>query len=238
MASASMKIVDKIWSKNAEFFLRVKHNSQERVLHPEMARLVNIQNPKNVLDFGCGDGRLINLLNKNTDVDIYDKNSEMVDIAESKLGNRIKNAYRELDDIENDKYDAVILGMVLVCIDNIDEFDTVLQKIRFAKRQTGYLYVSITHPCFREKEFSNFKTSFGSSQSFNYFEEGEPFTVKIKDDTPPGVAFTDYHWSLSFTINSFIKAGFSIEEMLELRDDNQSKKFNQNFSGFIIFKLK
>jgi len=233
-----MKITDKIWSKNAELFMRVKHTSQQRVLHPTIAKLINIQNPNKLLDFGCGDGRLIKLLNKNILVDIYDKNIEMVELAQSKLEKRVSKVFKSITEINKVQYDAIILSMVLVCIDNEDEYYEVLKKIKEVKSETGKLYVSVTHPCFRDRKFSNFRTSYGTIQTYNYFNEGEPFNVYIEDEMPPNVAFTDFHWSLSYTINSFIKAGFIIDEMIELKDDVESKFYNRNFPGFIIFTLK
>lgn len=228
------KISKNIWSEDALSFMKVVHHSQKNVLHPSIAELINLQNPERMLDFGCGDGRLLKMLNKGPLIDLYDKNPEMTEMALANTGEIINHAYYNIKEIPDDYYDAVVLSMVLVCIDNKPEYAEVLNKISQAKKNKGLLYIAVTHPCFRDRYFSNFNTSFGRTQEYNYLKEGTPFNVHIEDPEPPDVSFTDYHWTLSFTINNIIKEGMNIKRIIELPDDYKHDKPNKNFSTFML----
>lgn len=233
-----MKVLDKIWSKNAESFMNVKHSSQENVLHPTLANLINEQNPKHLLDYGCGDGRILKKIKKNISIDVHDINKEMLELCEFNLGKRISSYYLEKDSIPSKKYDAILLSMVLVCINNEKDFLSILNKIKISKTQEGRVYIAVTHPCFRDKNFSNFKTSFCSNQTYEYLKDGQPFNVFIEDDKPPFVGFTDFHWTLSFTINKIVESGLFIERIIETPDDIVNKNCNKLFSPYLILIAK
>lgn len=50
---------------------------------------------------------------------------------------------------------------------------------------------------------------------------------------------TDYHWSLSFTINAFLNRGFSLEKIYELKDIAYNKQYSNNYnSPYILLKFK
>lgn len=227
-------VLEDIWAANASEFMGVVHNSQKRVLHPTLAKLINEQNPSNLLDYGCGDTRILDIIDPKIDVDVHDINIEMLEFAKRKNGKRIKNYYQSKEIIPTRNYDAVLVSMVLVCIDSEDEYLKVLQNIKRAKKEEGRVFIAVTHPCFRDRWFSNFHTSFSVDQPFKYLKNGEPFDVFIEDEMPPSVAFTDYHWTFSFTLNAIIKAGMVIEKVIETSDDSLSSKYNDAFSTFVI----
>lgn len=218
--------------------MNVIHTSQKNVLHPTLANLINAQNPKKLLDYGCGDGRILDLLNNDIKIDVHDINQEMLDIIEHKQGKKIASYYLDREKISKNTYDAVLLSMVLVCIDNEIEYLNVLKRIKLCKTKTGRVYIAVTHPCFRDKTFSNFYTSFSNKQPFKYLNNGAPFDVYIEDKMPPSVAFTDFHWSLSFTLNKILEAGLIIEKVIETSDDSKSKKENKLFSPYLIIVAK
>lgn len=231
-------ILEKIWSENAVSFMNVMHSSQKNVLHPTLARLINEQNPETLLDYGCGDGRILHLLKDSIKTDVHDINEEMLELSKHKSGKRITSYFLNREEIPVNTYDAVLLSMVLVCIDNETEYSEVLKKIKSYKTKTGKVYIAVTHPCFRDRKFSNFHTSYGNKQPFNYLKDGEPFDVFIEDEMPPSVGFTDYHWSLSFTLNKICEAGLIIENIMETPDDEISKNKNNSFSPFLIIIAK
>lgn len=228
------RILEDIWAANASEFMGVVHTSQKRILHPALAKLINERQPSNLLDYGCGDTRILDLIDKKIEVDVHDINVEMLEFAKSKNGKRIENYYQSKELIPTANYEAVLVSMVLVCIESEEEYLKVLQNIKRSKKEEGKVYIAVTHPCFRDRCFSNFHTSYGEKQSFKYLKNGEPFDVFIEDEMPPSVAFTDYHWTLSFTLNSIIQSGMNIEKVIETPDDELSTKYNDAFSTFLI----
>ena len=228
------KVLHKVWSEHAKTFMSVDHSSQKKVLHPTLAKLINEQLPQNLLDFGCGDGRILHLLSDDINTDVYDKNPEMLELARHRSSSRISTYYDSLAQITPDNYDAVLLSMVLVCVPTEQEFLKILSTINQLKKSEGRAYIAVSHPCFRDKQFSNFHTNYTESTTFNYLKDGEPFDVYIEDEMPPSVAFTDYHWSVSFTLNKIIEAGMNVVQVIETKDDLEHKNANQNFSPYLI----
>lgn len=231
-------VLEKVWSENAVCFMNVIHTSQKKVLHPILANLINKQNPENLLDYGCGDGRILKAINSSIKIDVHDINEEMLELAKHSIGSRVSSYFLDRNGIPMQRYDAILLSMVLVCINNEDEYLSVLKRIKSCKTETGKVYIAVSHPCFRDKDFSNFHTSYGREQPFNYLNEGEPFNVFIEDEMPPSVAFTDFHWPLSFTINKICEAGLRIEKVIETPDDINHKKCNELLPTFLIIIAK
>lgn len=232
------KVLDKIWSENAISFMNVIHTSQKNVLHPTLTNLINKQNPDKLLDYGCGDGRILESINSSVKIDVHDVNEEMLELARHRAGFRISSYFLNRKDIPANTYDAVLLSMVLVCINSETEYTNVLNIIKSVKTETGKVYIAVTHPCFRDRIFSNFHTSYVNKQPFKYLNNGEPFDVFIEDEMPPSVAFTDYHWPLSFMLNKICEVGFVIEKVIETPDDETNKSSNRLFSPFLIIVAK
>ena len=236
--SGREEVLNDIWSANSSKFMDVAHTSQKKILHPTLAKLINEQQPSNLLDYGCGDTRILSLIDKKIAVDVHDINIEMLELAKLKNGKRINNYYQSKELIPTGHYDVVLMSMVLVCIKSEEEYLKVLQNIQTSKKETGRALIAVTHPCFRDRWFSNFHTSYSESYPFKYLKEGEPFDVFIEDETPPSVAFTDYHWTFSFTLNAIIRAGMIIERVIETPDDESSSNYNDAFSTFLVVVAK
>jgi len=231
-------VLKNVWSENAISFMNVQHTSQKNVLHPQLVSLINDQKPTYLLDYGCGDGRILNDIDETITVDVHDINQEMLDLAKFRAGDKIRSYYKHKEKLPANSYDAVLLSMVLVCIDNKNEYLLVLRTIKKSKTEKGKVYIAVTHPCFRDRKFSNFETSYGDEKPFKYFEDGEPFNVRIEDEMPPSVAFTDFHWSLAFTFNKICEAGLIIEKIIETPDDKDHKDFNELYSPYLIIIAK
>jgi len=227
-------VTTQIWSENADIFMRVRHTSQERVLHPYLADRIMDLNPDQMLDFGCGDTRLLDLVPKEITVDAYDKNPEMLEIAKVKNGTRIRTFMEDWRDIPRGVYDVGLLSMVLMTISDPIEHQQILRSLKDSLRDEGKALIAITHPCFRDRIFSNVITSFHGEQPYQYLKEGQPFTVRIEDQAPPSVAFVDFHWTLSFTINEIVKAGLEITRFDELGDDAEGSGYNPDAPLFIV----
>lgn len=237
-ADENKQVIEDIWSSHPDSFMKVRHSSQEHVLHPTLARLINEQQPNNLLDFGCGDGRILTQIDPQIVVDVHDCNEPMLSLAKQRNGARIRTCFLLRDQIPSSQYESVLLSMVLMTIDNEAEHQSVLKSVTRILRDGGRSYIAISHPCFRDRQFSNFRTSFGSEQSYEYLKLGTPFTVYLEDDAPPQVAFIDFHWPLSYTLNGIIEAGMSITNVIETSDDSSSLSFNSEVSPFVIIEAE
>lgn len=235
---AEEKSEAKIWVDRPDDFVIVEHTSQKYVLHPKLAEIINESDCRRLLDYGSGDGRMLKLLREDIPVDVFDISSRMLELIRRNVGKRLSNIFTNADQIPESAYDIVVLSMVMICIDNEPEFSRVLRNVRYAVQSEGKVLLAVTHPCFREHEFSDFKTSYGENRPLRYFNEGEPFTVRIEDKGGPSVEFEDYHWSLAFTVNKLIEAGLYVERMIETPDEHRHPDHNPYVSPYLVLICK
>jgi len=66
--------------------------------------------------------------------------------------------------------------------------------------------------------------------------DGIPFRVRLTDaHGEKAVEFTDYHWSMSHTVNLLIETGFELMRMVELPDKAALKtSANKHFPGYLV----
>ena len=96
--------------------------------------------------------------------------------------------------------------------------------------------MATSHPCFRQYEFSNFHTSFGRGQHLDYLAQGLPFQVTLEDSPEQTITFTDHHWSFSETLNSIIRSGMIITEVIETPDDLDHPRAHKGLPAFLIIQ--
>lgn len=229
---------DSVWQNGAEQFMSVRHLSQERSLHPSVLRLVESHSGDQLLDYGCGDGRILERLSSRWIVDAYDPSAQMREIAKRRVGRRLRRLCSSLDELD-EFYDVIILGMVILTIPDADEIARVLRDCALRMDESSRLVVTTTHPCFRDRNFSNFSTSFVEQKPFRYQEEGAAFEVTLQDrGQVPGIVFTDFHWTLGFTVEALRKQGLVIEALLEVPDDPESPHRNSLVPPFLVLDCR
>lgn len=223
------------WIDNANEYLVLLHAGLKNVLHPMIVKIINEAKPNKYLDYGCGDGRMTEMIDRNIPISLFDISEEMLQQAEKRLGYRIEKIYRTSHEIPENFFDIIVSSLMFVCIDNKKDFTTAMNSISNSLTKNGKAIIALTHPCFRQYAYSDFFTSFSKDKSFDYHKEGEPFEVTIHDETKKfSVTFTDYHWTLAYTINQMIQSGLNIENIIETEDDKSVSGFNKQFSPFII----
>jgi ubiquinone/menaquinone biosynthesis C-methylase UbiE len=168
-------------------------------------------------------------------ISLYDNSAKVLKIAEKNINDLNPSIYSLAKDLPLNHFDCVVLSLVLMTIDNEDEITQVLNNIYQVLIPGGTSLIAVTHPCFREYRFSTFHTSY-TKDNFNYLNNGEPFSVTLQDDLNGNdIAFTDFHWSLSYTINNIIKAKLQIESIHEIKDKSFKSSYeNPNFCPYMI----
>ncbi len=235
-----MSFEDTYWSTEHVEKLYKAENPEQALIQPIIAKHVTKTNPAHLLDYGCGDAYLAKILPDNIKIDLYDKNQKSLEKVFQTLNKEnCKRLYDE-NDFPKDFYDCIVLSFVLVCIKSIEEQYGVLKRLRAAlKKDSGTLIITNSHPCFLQYEFTSFKTDL-NPENYNYFNTGSPYQVSIKQ---PGknsfVTFTDYQWKLSDWINTAIKCGFTLQEILEIPDQSYKDLIgNKLYPSFLILKFK
>jgi len=229
--------MEEFWYKNAEVYSNEKFEINELGTHPTLVDAFKKyeQNWTTILDYGCGDGALVEKLKRRFEVSLFDTSASMLDIAANKLGMLNPTVYYDAIEIPKKTFDCVFLSMVLVCVDTEQEIDFIVRRICEAKRSEGYVFVANPHPCFRDRSFSSYYTEYLIGKSFSYFNEGDRHKIFIRGKP---MEFYDYNWSVSFVLNRFIKAGLQLVEMIEVEDNETNEYYNPLFSPSVVYVFK
>jgi 2-polyprenyl-3-methyl-5-hydroxy-6-metoxy-1,4-benzoquinol methylase len=235
----NIKMGYNFWKDDAELYNRVGFEINEYGTHPEIIKLFNkySMNARLILDYGCGNGSLIQKLNKRElDISLFDISQKMLDLAQENIKEYNPNIFTNSRDLPEKYFDCVFLSMVLVCVQDVEEFNFIAERIKAVKNRDGFVYVANPHPCFRDDLFSSYYTEYSTKEKeFNYFKEGDRHKVIIRENN---LTFTDYNWPISSIINTFLSYGFKLIEMKELKDNETTKFYNEKASPSIIYVFK
>lgn len=214
-------------------------NAEQKTVQPLIAKIIEQLDPKTLLDYGCGDSFVSRLLSNDIEIGLYDINIQEAQKALSYLEDKNARLFESPDDIPSGYYDCIVFSLVLICLSSKKEFRSILSNFKKFKTADGRFILVTTHPCFRQYDYRPFYTEYTKGKPFNYFNELEPFEVYIRDDKNEAVHFTDFHWTLSDTINEIVSNGFTLERMIEVPDMTFDEiPANKQFSPFIILICK
>ncbi|MCL1891926.1 MAG: class I SAM-dependent methyltransferase [Alphaproteobacteria bacterium] len=179
--------------------------------------LVKRAKPKTLLDYGCGNGLVNTLLDKDIEKTLFDINLDNFDnLAISDLKECNCKIIKQAKDLPSNYFDVVVLSFVLVAVPDEKQFTEILQNIKRVKKKDGILIIVDSHPCFLQYDCSWFYSE--SPVKFPYLTPGAPFKRGLADSKDREIYFTDYHWPLSFIINKLSECGLSIVRMEEIAD--------------------
>jgi SAM-dependent methyltransferase len=161
---------------------------------------------KRVLDAGCGPGAYAEwLVNKGAQVVAFDANEKMVKLARERLGDKAKifhaNLEHPLDFLKDDWFELVVSPLVM---DYVKDWESVFAEFYRVLRAGGNLVFSMEHP------YAKF---FDHRESSSYFELDLVDYVWTGFGMP--VQVPSYRRPLSEVINPLVRAGFTLEQILE-----------------------
>lgn len=166
-----------------------------------------------ILDCGCGEGRFCRILSKLgakkvLGVDLCEPMIKAAKELQSQNDEYMVGDAHNLSFIKNESYDIAI--SYLNQCDLVDFQKNNLEVFRILKNGGKFIIANL-HPM-RSAEAGWCKDGSGKKSHVkldNYFAENERHWKML------GVEFTNFHRTLATYINSFIKAGFTLEGLLE-----------------------
>lgn len=196
------------WSKRSERQRWV----HEYILYPEYSRIINEIGGTVILDYGCGDGSLINyLLNvcKHRTFYAYDESREMRNIAKKMLHKEIA-----LEHLSENAYDIICLNMVIQDVEDPTELLIKLESFLVPK---GIMLISMPHPVFSLIESRHLTTK----REIISNRAGRENIYRYLDEDSERVYWTNTNWTNLYnrTISTYStairEAGYFILDITE-----------------------
>jgi SAM-dependent methyltransferase len=188
-----------------------------------------------VLDAGCGPGVYAEwLVSHGAEVLAVDVSPRMVECAKKRLGSkaevRLNDLGKPLDFLDNESFDLILSALVL---DYIRDWGRLFSEFHRILRHSGYLVFSVGHPF----------TDFLHIKRPDYFAT-EAVEVTWTSFSPP-VTVPYFRRPLDEMINTIVKSGFTLDEVLEPEPSEELKRkcprIRRGLSklpGFICFRAR
>jgi SAM-dependent methyltransferase len=161
---------------------------------------------KRVLDAGCGPGVYAEwLVGHGADVVAFDANEKMVALSKQRLGEKVQvlqaNLESPLDFLADASFDLIVSPLVM---DYVKDWEPVFLEFHRVLKAGGCLVFSIEHP-YMKYATHHLMSNYFKVERVEYVWRGfgEPVTVP------------SYRRPLSTVINTLLKAGFILEQILE-----------------------
>jgi ubiquinone/menaquinone biosynthesis C-methylase UbiE len=169
-----------------------------------------------LLDFGCGDGRFGLMCAKDFQrVVNFDLAPSMLDEARRNAeGVSNISTVNSICECPDHSFDVVTMNAVWMCLATFSECLSVLRSIARVLHRDGLFVASFTHPCFRDEQFSTYRTDFNMDK---YLSNGARFRSTIFDGRS-SVTVEDTHWNLDAVTSQLSATGFVVLRVFELPD--------------------
>jgi len=218
---------------------------KEVLLNPTLLSLMGEVKDKRILDAGCGEGYLSRILAKsNAHIMAVDYSKRIIEIAKERTSSNLSINYKygnceNLNFLEDNSFDLIVSNMV---IQDLAHYEKAFQEMYRLLVEGGIFIFSILHPCFITPQSGWEKTEDGKKLHWNvdnYFFEG---AYEQRMGEPEKIIL--FHRTLTSYMNALIKAGFTLEKLVEPKPNeaslNKYPSFEEDFrcADFLVCKLK
>lgn len=209
------------WGGVAEWYeelLSGKDTYQEKVIMPNLLRLMEIKTGESVLDIGCGTGFFSNVFHKaGANVTGVDVGKELIEIAKKQFS-RIRfevSSAEKMPVIKNESFDKAVM---VLSLQNMKDAGAAIGEAARALKKEGKLFLVLNHPCFRIPGESSW--GWDERKKIQYRRlDGYLSEKKIKIQMHPGENPSEITWSfhrpLQFYFKFLGKKGLLVERLEE-----------------------
>jgi len=181
---------------------------------------------KRVLDLGCGNGALTEMIaRRHAKVIGIDRSTALIRLAQKKQGDigYLVASMTELP-FGARSFDIVFSSMSFLCLNQTDLHKTYQEAHRVLAK-TGVLIVASVHPVSRIANTNPALVTYPTKNDFDYFRSQQT-DARIRSVAGREVMLHYFHHSLSTMVNFATRNGFILERIIEPKPTKrQIKKF-------------
>ncbi len=217
-----------------QFRRAVDPRGVRELLHAPLAGMVMEHSPKSVLDYGCGNGELAELLaNEVPNITGYDPDADATAKCLERGGSVEYGSSAMLERLRADcaRFDAVICSRVLCTIADSNELATVMSDLRRLVADQGRVWVAVCNPFYLEVA----ATELNSRPHQGDRGYHDTFVYK-KAVAPHGNVRDEVHRSLATYRQAFARAGLRVAAVREL--DGADIGELRPASDHLVFELR
>ena len=216
------------------FYAGLQESRKSDVLDGRVVSLVLDGNPRNVIDFGCGNGSITEkIAAKVRDVVGYDVDEGLIR-ANKKAG--LKATYMGPSELRpligSRKFDYGLCSLVLCTLEDDYIFDGVLADLRSLVRDDGRVLVAMCNPFFSSVSKSETHIKLQPREDGHYWTKSV-YTKKILET---GRARQDVHRPFGSYEHAFHRHGFQVENLSEVKNIDTADFLPS--SDFLLAELK
>lgn len=202
---------------------------QQKVVLPNLLRLMDIKPGEIVADIACGQGFFSRIFHAaKASVIAIDVSSELVEIAKKKSSPEIRFFVSPSDNLSMIQDSSVDKAVIVLAIQNIEKYSESLKEVTRILRPQGKLYFVLNHPTFRIPKKSSWE--FDDKANFQFRRVDEYLSESRSEiDMEPGKGgvgekTVSFHRPLQAYSKALQKAGFAILRMEEWVSHKESQK--------------
>jgi ubiquinone/menaquinone biosynthesis C-methylase UbiE len=208
----------------------------EKVVYPNLLRLLGDVKGKKVLDLACGQGQFSRILRtEGAYVTGVDLGKELIDLAEANNPSikeagthKITYFHGSADDLFMLKNGAFDIVVCILALQNIEKLHKTLEEVSRVLTLQGTCYFVINHPSFRVPRMSHW--GYDERVGVQYRRVDEYMSEShVKIDMTPGSKSNKkytvtFHRPLQVYIKALTKAGFALTHLEEWISHKESEK--------------
>jgi len=220
------------WNLVGSEYYKIKESRYDIVFTFIRDKIAKI-NPKCILDYGGGDANFSIGCAKLPirEIVTYDPSLSITKSARKNCkGIKKIKVVESTKLLSSESFDVITLNAVWMCLETTKACMRVFKDIKRLLKPNGILITSVTHPCFRNIQYSTYKTNFDMK---NYLKSRTQFRVKIFDGKND-VNVIDTHWNLSDMSSQLSESGFIIDRLYELPDRQSNYKRKKGSPWLVI----
>ncbi len=202
---------------------------QQKVILPNLLRIVAPKTGVNILDVGCGTGVFARaFVEKGAKVLGVDLGKELIDVAEKKKKTELeKYVVASSDDLSKIKEKDFDVATIVLAIQNMKNLDKVVEEVNKKIKNGGKLVFVMNHPAFRIPQNSDWyydeKDRIQYRKIARYMSEIE-IPILMNPGNKNSKKTYSFHRPLQVYVKSLAKNGFAITKLEEWISHKESQK--------------